>query len=386
MQSTRAGADYGNSLWWIIILANLLKYPFFEFGSRYAAVTGRSLIAGYAAHKRWWLVMYFVLMLITMFTVTAAVSFVTAAMVGQFIGLAIDPVLLTGLLLAAGIILLQVGKFKSLDFSAKVITIVLTITTLVAFVLALGQPSQANTLTVGQLFSDGSVLFIVALMGWMPTALDLSSWNSLWTVEKMQSMIEKPTVNQVLKEFALGYVLSAVMALLFMVMGEKMFFGKGVILSDNSVVFAGQIVSIYTEVIGAWVYPIVSIAAATTMIGTMLTILDGYSRASVEVVSLLARRTKASIYSDVLAKVLLSGVAMVIVAGFSTRMKSLVDLATSISFLIAPFIAWMNLKLVFGRDIPVEHRPGRFLQVLSALGLIFLIGFSIWYLWILFKN
>ncbi len=98
------------------------------------------------------------------------------------------------------------------------------------------------------------------------------------------------------------------------------------------------------------------------MIGTMLTILDGYSRASVEVVSLLARRTKVSIYSDVLAKVLLSGVAMIIVAGFSTRMKSLVDLATSISFLIAPFIAWMNLKLVFGRDIPVEHRPGRFLQ------------------------
>ncbi len=183
VQSTRAGADYGNSLWWIIILANLLKYPFFEFGSRYAAVTGRSLIAGYAAHKRWWLVMYFVLMLITMFTVTAAVSFVTAAMVGQFIGLAIDPVLLTGLLLAAGIILLQVGKFKSLDFSAKVITIVLTITTLVAFVLALVSRVRQNTVAS---YLVMVVCFFIGADRMDAYCAGSFSWNSLWTVEKMQ--------------------------------------------------------------------------------------------------------------------------------------------------------------------------------------------------------
>ena len=31
VQSTQAGASYGLSLLWVIILANVLKYPFFEY-------------------------------------------------------------------------------------------------------------------------------------------------------------------------------------------------------------------------------------------------------------------------------------------------------------------------------------------------------------------
>ena len=40
VQSTRAGAVYGFDLIWIILLANLFKYPFFEYASRYANATG----------------------------------------------------------------------------------------------------------------------------------------------------------------------------------------------------------------------------------------------------------------------------------------------------------------------------------------------------------
>ena len=34
VQSTKAGALFGFGLIWAIIAANILKYPFFEFGSR----------------------------------------------------------------------------------------------------------------------------------------------------------------------------------------------------------------------------------------------------------------------------------------------------------------------------------------------------------------
>ena len=37
VQSTRAGANYGFGLLIFIIIANLFKYPFFEFASRYSA-------------------------------------------------------------------------------------------------------------------------------------------------------------------------------------------------------------------------------------------------------------------------------------------------------------------------------------------------------------
>lgn len=53
VQSTRAGALAGFGLAGVILLALILKYPFFEFGPRYAAATGTSLVEGYSRLGRW---------------------------------------------------------------------------------------------------------------------------------------------------------------------------------------------------------------------------------------------------------------------------------------------------------------------------------------------
>ena len=60
VQSTRAGAVAGFALAGVILLALVLKYPFFEFGPRYAAATGESLVEGYARIGRWavWLYLF----------------------------------------------------------------------------------------------------------------------------------------------------------------------------------------------------------------------------------------------------------------------------------------------------------------------------------------
>jgi len=47
VQSTRAGADFGLGLIWALVLVTLFKYPFFQYGPRYAAATGESLLDGY---------------------------------------------------------------------------------------------------------------------------------------------------------------------------------------------------------------------------------------------------------------------------------------------------------------------------------------------------
>ena len=47
VQSTRAGANFGFALIPFILAANIFKYPFFEFGSRYANAAGESIIDGY---------------------------------------------------------------------------------------------------------------------------------------------------------------------------------------------------------------------------------------------------------------------------------------------------------------------------------------------------
>lgn len=45
--STKAGAIYGWQLAALILLVNLLKYPFFRAGVQYTMGTGNSLIQGY---------------------------------------------------------------------------------------------------------------------------------------------------------------------------------------------------------------------------------------------------------------------------------------------------------------------------------------------------
>jgi Mn2+/Fe2+ NRAMP family transporter len=41
VQSTRAGAQFGFALVAVVIISNILKYPFFQVGPRYSAVLAR---------------------------------------------------------------------------------------------------------------------------------------------------------------------------------------------------------------------------------------------------------------------------------------------------------------------------------------------------------
>ena len=53
IQSTKAGAFYGFGLLAVVAIANLLKYPFFEFASRYTNATGDSILEGYFRIGKW---------------------------------------------------------------------------------------------------------------------------------------------------------------------------------------------------------------------------------------------------------------------------------------------------------------------------------------------
>ena len=69
VQSTRSGAEFGFGLLWALILVHLFKYPFFQYGPRYATATGESLLDGYKRLGKGVLISYFVLNMATMFTI-----------------------------------------------------------------------------------------------------------------------------------------------------------------------------------------------------------------------------------------------------------------------------------------------------------------------------
>ncbi len=66
------------------------------------------------------------------------------------------------------------------------------------------------------------------------------------------------------------------------------------------------------------------------------------------------------------------------------HLASLVDLAMTISFLIAPVIAIVNFRLVTGKYLRKEDQPKMWLRLLSWAGIIFLTGFALYYSWMKF--
>lgn len=393
VQSTRAGANYGYELLGIILLVNILKFPFFEYGARYANASKESLIDGYNRLGKWALWTYFLITIGSMFFVTAAVGFVTAGFMDNLFGLSaiwpsfkLFPVALT-FIISVGLLLF--GKFNLLDDLMKVIGIILLTSTIVAFVITLiqGSAPKIEGFIPPNAFDEAGILFIIALMGWMPTALDLSSWTSLWMIEKIKATNYKPTLKETLSEFNFGYWISAALSICFVTLGAYLVYGTGKTMPEGSVGFADMIIKLYTTTIGNWSYVIIAASAFSIMLGTCFTVFDGYARTlerTSELLFMSKENSKEALNNNRVYNIsllVLSAISFIIIAFFINHFKKLIDLATTISFLIAPLVAVANFKLVSKKYIG-NATPNNFMRFLSYVGVIFLTGFAVFYLYI----
>ena len=380
VQSTRAGANYGFGFLIFIIIANLFKYPFFEFASRYSNVTGTSIIEGYKSLGRWVLWAYLLITLISMFFITSAVGAVTAGFLQNLfqtsqLGMLNHLVLF----LVCGFIL-SLGRYSSLDSLIKIIGFVLLLSTFKAFLLVLIKGPFRDNLYPDVKYVKSDILFIIALMGWMPTAVDLSSWNSLWTLERIKQTNFKPTLNQTIFEFNIGYLSSAFLSLCFLTLGAYLMYGTENEFSNSSAIFANQVITLYAQSIGSWSYLIISISGFSIMFGTCIAVLDGYARSTKECFRLTFQKENKIPYYSIIIWVIIFW-SLIIISIFGSSIKNLVDLATTISFLIAPFVAFANYKLVSTPYLGKEKSPKIWLKYLAIGGIIYLIGFGALFLY-----
>ena len=382
VQSTRAGADYGFGLLIAVLLANLLKYPFFEYGSRYSVATGETLIDGYRRMGRWMFVLYLAVTAITMFFVSAAVGAVTAGFLTRLFGLKDeDAAWVTPSLFALCAVLLMIGKYRLLDKMIKVIGSVLVIGTLIAFVKAIDRGAQFASpgWQLPDFTNDAAAWpFLIALMGWMPTAVDLSAWNSLWTLERIKQTGYRPTLRETLLDFRIGYVISSVLAVVFVVIGALLMFGDPAGYPNSAPGFADRVLQVYAGIFGQWGYLVMAVAAFSIMFGTCIAVFDGYARAAVKSMEVAGIRSKLGTSKHGYSTVVLvtAGGAFAIIRFFGAGLTGLIDVATTLSFLVAPVIAAANFYLVKSANFPKAQQPGAVLTALSWAGLVFLVAFA----------
>jgi Mn2+/Fe2+ NRAMP family transporter len=385
VQSTRAGASYGFSLLWAVLLVLLCKYPFFQYAHRYTVATGESLLEGYARLGRWALGAFMLVVVGSSFITTAAVTVVTAGLMGALLGVNLSLSVLSLILLAGILVLLGFGHYHLLDRGMKVMVLVLGVLTLVAVGMAFAHgPAGDPAVLAPGIWNLGGLTFLLALMGWMPAPLDIGAWSSLWVLEKNQEGADRTTMDGAMFDFNLGYFAATILAVAFLSCGALIMFGTGVEFSASGTSFSRQLIDMYASALGAWSRWIISVVAFITMFSTTITVVDGYARTLDRGLGLLlapgraaGARSRTGVYA-----LLLSALALLIIAVFMSSMKALVDVVTVLAFLTAPPVAVLNFRVVRLACVPAHHRPGRVMTVLSWVGLVFLGGFSLVWIWI----
>ncbi|EOH0513418.1 Nramp family divalent metal transporter [Vibrio fluvialis] len=383
--STKAGAIYGWQLAVLILLVNLFKYPFFKAGVQYTMGTGDSLVEGYAKMGKPYLWIFTVLAVFSGIVNTAALLMFSASLLSYFIPFELSMPVLCGIVLATCLIILFAGHYRALDTLSKVIMAVLTIATLLAVVIAAANPAPVTVTTEGPSpWTLAAIGFLVVTMGWMPAPIEISSLTSVWL--KSQCRQQRVTAQSALFDFNVGYIGTAILAIVFLALGALVLHGTGVELSKSGVGFSHQLVGLYASTIGEWSRYLIAVIAFFCIFGSTITVIDGYSRVIAESQRLLKEQKEQS--SKVLQgwMILVSAASLAIIVFFASALMPMLNFAMIMAFMTTPVFALLNYVLVTRTELPDELKVGPKLKALSILGLIYLFGFLalfIWWKWLM---
>lgn len=377
VSSTQAGAIYGWQLALVILLINIFKYPFFRFGSQYTMENDKSLIEGYAEKGKGWLAIFFVLNIFSAIVNTAGVGILCAAILYNIFpngfGLSISQ--LTTIIIVIIWAMLLIGGYKFLDSLAKWVMTALTIATVVAVVIALFKHREyAPDFEAPTPWRMAALPFIVSLMGWMPCPIEISAINSMWSVEKRKQV--KMSEADAIFDFNTGYIGTAILALIFCALGALIQFGSGEEVQGASAAYIAQFVNMYASVLGEWSRFLITLIAFLCIFGTVITVIDGYSRANNEALRLLLDKKEASQKALYGWMTLTAVIGLVIVYLFAGNVATMLRFAMIASFITTPFFAYLNYSLVNNK----EHQVKPWLKRLSIIGLVYLFGFALFFI------
>ena len=372
--STQAGAIYGWELVSIVILANLFKYPFFRFGVQYTLDTGNTLLEGYRQKGQFYLWLFLALNVFATVINTAAVGLLTAAILTFIIPIPLPMPMLSSLVIVVITGILLLGKYRLLDSLSKIIMIALTVTTVSAVVIAFMRNGMQGVAPADFIAPSpwelSKLAFLVALMGWMPAPIEISAINSMWVVAKRR--LTKVSYQDGLFDFNVGYIGTAILAVVFLALGALVQFGSPATVEMVGGKYIAQLINMYASTIGEWARLLIAVIAFMCMFGTTITVIDGYSRTNVESLRLLLGKRESTVRTLNIAMVLAAASGLAIIFYFNNAVGPMLKFAMIASFVSAPVFAWLNLSLT----MKAKHSVKGGLLWLSFIGLFYLTAFA----------
>ncbi|SJL83612.1 NRAMP family divalent metal transporter [Vibrio palustris] len=385
--STKAGAIYGWHLAALILLVNLFKYPFFRAGVQYTVGSGKSLVEGYANLGKPYLYTFFALCSISGVINTAALLLFSASLLSYFIPFQLSIGILSALILITCLLILFAGQYKALDGLSKLIMAVLTLSTFLAVAIAAGgSDTVVKTVETPSPWHLAAIGFIVVTMGWMPAPIEISSLSSMWL--KTQSKQMEVTPKSALFDFNVGYIGTALLAVVFLSLGALVLNGTGTDIAKSGTGFTHQLIGLYASTIGEWSRYLIAVIAFFCIFGSTITVIDGYSRVLAEGVRLFKKEGEQQNEHRYFKVWMLaiSALALSIILFWASALLPMLNFAMIMAFITTPFFALLNYILVTRTPLPKALTMGVKLKSLSILGLIYLFGFLavfVWWKWFL---
>ena len=303
VSSTQAGGSYGWALLGLVILANLFKYPFFRFGAEYTADTGKTLVEGYAEKGKFYLWVFFILNVFSALVNTAGVSILCSAIIAS--------------------------AFPMLGLSITTWSIILV------------------AIIWGMLLFGGYKL-LDGMAKWIMSALTIATDDALF-------------------DFNVGFIGTAILAVFFVALGALIQYPTGKPVEAASAKYIAQFVGMYASVLGEWSRYLITFIAFLCIFGTVITVIDGYSRVNEISLRLLFNQKEKNQTPLNVWMTLTAILGLIIIFFFQGQVATMLRFAMIGSFLTT------KAK----RDLPT------WLKGLAIAGLIFLFGFALFFIWAL---
>ena len=378
--STQAGATYGWQIAIVILLINLLKYPFFRASIQYTAATGESLVEGYAKLGQAFLWLFLAITIICGIVTTSTLVLFSANLLGHFLPFELSISKLSITIVLACLLILFSRRYGVLNNISKLIMLILVMTLIAALALAATQTLD-NPIPIHEKtpWSTAAVGFIIAAMVWMPAPIEASSMTSIWLKEQQKE--SKVSAQSSLFDFNAHYIVTVLLALAFLALGVLVFYGSGLEFSQSGVEFSNQLIDVYTSKVGQSTYYLIAAVAFFCIFGSTVTIIDGYTRTIAEAQRLLQEREEISHKASVIWMILIAFAALALILFWLSSVLSALYVSLTLAFITTPFFALLNFILVSHTTLPKPLALTKPMKWLSILGLIYLFGFLAVFFW-----
>lgn len=368
-----AGAAFGYALAWTVLAAHLVKYPAFDYASRYTHATGESLLSGFAdlGPGKWAVGTFGVVVALEGGLILAGVASVAASALIAGIPALSFGVAVVAVCGACGV-LLWVGAYDGLERAAVAMLAIFASLTFLVGALAFPDPAGMIRGSLLPSIPTGALLLAGGLLGYMPAPLELGVMKSIWQVDG--GLPEDPEARRAqlpdsLTDFRVGYATAVILGLVLVGLGASLLQPRGLVPEGPSVITT--ISRIYRSTLGEGVVPLYLLAAFLGMFATLLGVIDGFPRAASRALEAGGRKPAETEsgreirYWGLLYATFGIGVT---VAVFLPEPATLVSLAATATVLLAPL--WYLMIVLCVHGLPEEDRPPRRLRAWAWAGLV----------------